>query len=102
MSGVAASGRETPFALRGDHITLDALLKATGWAPSGGAAKQLIAAGLVQVDGQPELRRGAKLRAGQVVAFAGQRVRLLAAPTAPGPEPEPEPGPGPAINAAES
>ena len=27
------------FALRGDHITLDALLKATGLAPSGGSAK---------------------------------------------------------------
>jgi len=104
MSGVAASGRETPFALRGDHITLDALLKATGWAPSGGAAKQLIAAGLVQVDGQPELRRGAKLRAGQVVAFAGQRVRLLAASPAPAAAAAAAAAaePGPAINAAES
>jgi ribosome-associated protein len=69
------------FPLRGEHITLDALLKATGLAGSGGAAKQLIAAGNVQVDGQPETRRGAKLRAGQVVAVHGTRVRLLA-PTA--------------------
>jgi ribosome-associated protein len=70
---------ETPFALRGDHITLDALLKATGWAPSGGAAKQLIAAGRVQVDGRVETRRGAKLRAGQRVAMEGRAVRLTVA-----------------------
>jgi ribosome-associated protein len=70
---------EIPFALRGDHITLDALLKATGWAPSGGAAKQLIAAGRVQVDGRVETRRGAKLRAGQRVAMDGRAVRLTAA-----------------------
>ena len=32
------------FLLRGDHIALDALLKATGVSASGGAAKQVIAA----------------------------------------------------------
>ncbi|KQW76183.1 RNA-binding S4 domain-containing protein [Methylibium sp. Root1272] len=67
------------FTLRGEFITLDALLKATGLADSGGAAKALIQAGQVQVDGREELRRGAKLRAGQVVAVSGARVRLLAA-----------------------
>jgi ribosome-associated protein len=70
--------REIDFELRGEHITLDALLKATGLAPSGGAAKAMIGEGQVQVNGQPELRRGAKLRAGQVVAVAGTRVRLKA------------------------
>ena len=70
----------TDFALRGEHITLDALLKATGLAPSGGGAKQLIASGQVQVDGQVELRRGAKMRAGQVVSLGGQRIRLVAGP----------------------
>lgn len=67
------------FTLRGEFITLDALLKATGLADSGGAAKALIQSGQVQVDGREELRRGAKLRAGQVVAVSGTRVRLLAA-----------------------
>lgn len=68
-----------PFDLRGDHITLDALLKATGLAPSGGAAKGLIAAGAVDVNGEPERRRGRKLRAGDVVTLGGQQVRLRAA-----------------------
>ncbi|MBC7938772.1 MAG: RNA-binding S4 domain-containing protein [Chitinophagaceae bacterium] len=71
--------RELEFELRGDHITLDALLKATGLAPSGGGAKALVTSGKVQVDGQMELRRGCKVRAGQVVGLAGARVRLLAA-----------------------
>jgi ribosome-associated protein len=72
--------QQVDFPLRGEFITLDALLKATGLADSGGGAKLLIAQGRVQVDGREELRRGAKLRAGQVVAVQGVRVRLLAAP----------------------
>jgi ribosome-associated protein len=66
-----------PFELRGEFITLDRLLKATGLAPSGGAAKALVADGQVQVDGRDELRKTAKLRAGQVVALAGVRISLL-------------------------
>jgi ribosome-associated protein len=63
--------------LRGDHITLDALLKATGLAASGGNAKALIAAGEVLVDGQAELRRGRKLREGQVVTLGSQRIQVM-------------------------
>lgn len=70
------------FEVRGDHITLDALLKATGLAGSGGAAKAMVQSGKVQVDGQPELRRSAKLRSGQVVAVTGTRVRLVPAAAA--------------------
>jgi ribosome-associated protein len=68
-----------PFALRGEHIALDALLKATGLAHSGGGAKVLIAAGQVQVNGEVETRRGRKLRAGDAVDLGGQRVQLAAA-----------------------
>jgi ribosome-associated protein len=67
------------FELRGDHITLDALLKATGVADSGGAAKAMVAEGKVQVDGQQELRKTCKIRAGQVVALAGTRIKVRAA-----------------------
>jgi ribosome-associated protein len=72
----------TDFELRGEHIALDALLKATGLAPSGGAAKMLITTGQVSVDDAVELRRGCKLRAGQLVALHGQQLRLLADPSA--------------------
>jgi len=66
------------FELRGDFITLDHLLKATGLAGSGGAAKAMVAAGHVQVDGRDELRKTCKLRAGQVVSVGGARVRVVA------------------------
>jgi ribosome-associated protein len=64
------------FPLRGEHITLDALLKASGLASSGGAAKVLIAGGGVRVNGEPEKRRGRKLRAGDVVAVGDGVVQV--------------------------
>jgi ribosome-associated protein len=76
--------RVIDLVLRGDHITLDALLKTTGLASSGGAAKMLVADGLVQVDGRDEMRRTCKIRAGQVVQVADARVRVLAQPAAAG------------------
>ncbi len=70
------------FILRGEYIPLDALLKATGLAPSGGLAKVFVAQGQVQVDGRLELRKTCKIRAGQVVAFGDACIHVLAASTA--------------------
>jgi len=67
------------FPLRGEFITLDRLLKATGIAPSGGAAKAMVAEGHVQVDGRDELRKTCKLRPGQVVSLSGVRIRVMSA-----------------------
>ena len=64
------------FELRGEYITLDALLKATGLAPSGGVAKLMVADGLVQVDGRDELRKTCKIRIGQVVSLQGTRISV--------------------------
>ena len=64
------------FELRGAYITLDALLKATGLAPSGGVAKLMVADGAVQVDGIEELRKTCKIRAGQVVSLQGTRISV--------------------------
>ena len=69
----------TPFVLRTEFITLDALLKACGAAASGGAAKQLIDSGGVQVNGQSEIRRGRKLRPGDSVAAGSLRIVVRAA-----------------------
>ena len=70
------------FILRGEHIALDALLKATGFASSGGLAKAMVAQGLVRVDGQAESRKTCKIRAGQVVSVAGNpdSIMVQAAP----------------------
>ena len=64
------------FVLRGEYITLDALLKATGLASSGGAAKVLIAGGEVRVNGEVDTRRGRKCRAGDEVVVGAIRVRV--------------------------
>ena len=74
------------FELRGEHISLDALLKATGLAGSGGAAKTIITNGAVRVNGETEVRRGRKLRAGDAVLLGEAHVRICPAP-APAPEP---------------
>jgi ribosome-associated protein len=67
------------FELRGEYVTLDALLKAIGVAPSGGAAKLMVAEGRVDVDGREELRKTCKIRAGQVVSVTGVRIKVMPA-----------------------
>ena len=64
------------FTLRGDYIELCNLLKLVGIADSGGQGKAMVAEGLVQVDGQPETRKTAKIRAGQVVECMGQTITV--------------------------
>ncbi len=86
------------FDLRGDVITLDRLLKAVGMATSGGSAKLMVAEGRVQVDGRQELRKTAQIRAGQVVAVHGTRIRVRAA-VQPGAAPE---GQGQLVEAVEA
>ena len=53
-------------------IKLDQFLKYTGVVGTGGEAKALVQGGLVQVNGQPETRRGRKLQSGDVVELEGQ------------------------------
>ena len=65
------------FAIRGEYIQLDQLLKATAAVSSGGAAHAATVAGEVTVDGKIETRKRAKLRPGQQVRFAGQDILLV-------------------------
>jgi ribosome-associated protein len=51
----------------GEYIKLDQFLKLARVVQSGGEAKERILAGDVRVNGQVELRRGRKLRQGDVV-----------------------------------
>lgn len=76
------------FELRGDYITLDALLKAAGIAGSGGQAKAMIEDARVEVDGRGELRKTCKIRAGQIVAVQGVRVRVTCPDAAAGTSPK--------------
>jgi ribosome-associated protein len=64
------------FAIRDDVIRLGQLLKAAGIADSGADAKELLRAGLVAVNGEPELRRGRQLHRGDVVRVSDDEVRI--------------------------
>lgn len=67
------------FKLNDESIRLCDLLKLAGIADSGGQGKQMVAAGEVSVDGRPEARKTAKIRAGQTVECRGVKVIVLAA-----------------------
>lgn len=66
------------FTLRGEYVALCDLLKLSGIADSGGQGKLMIANGEVTVDGRPESRKTAKIRANQTVQCLGQTVRVVA------------------------
>lgn len=66
------------FQLKGEYVRLCDLLKLAGIADSGGRGKQLVAEGEVTVDGQPESRKTAKIRAGQMVECGGVKVVVRA------------------------
>ena len=66
------------FELEGEYIELNQLLKLAGIASSGGIGKHLVAAGEVSVDGRPESRKTAKIRAGQTVQCRGVTIRVKA------------------------
>ena len=59
-----------------EYIKLEALLKLANVAGSGGMAKNMILNGDVSVNGEVCLMRGKKLRAGDVVEFAGETVKI--------------------------
>lgn len=59
-------------------IEVHQLLKVLGIADSGGAGKMLVATGNVIVDGAQELRKTAKIRAGQHVQLPGHSIHVHA------------------------
>ncbi len=68
--------QQLEFKLRGEFIELNQLLKLTGVCDSGGAGKALVAEGGVGVDGQVELRKTCKIRAGSVVTLGDVRITV--------------------------
>lgn len=66
------------FELNGEFVEVNQLLKLVGVVDSGGAGKNLVASGAVKVDGQQELRKTAKIRAGQTVSLSDVRISVVA------------------------
>lgn len=67
---------ECRFELEAEFVELNQLLKLVGLCDSGGAGKQIVASGVVSVDGVPEFRKTAKIRSGQVVSLEDIRIYI--------------------------
>ena len=61
-----------------EYVELHQLLKLAGVVDSGGAGKHLVASGAVRVDGEVELRKTCKLRAGQVATIGDVQIVVTA------------------------
>ncbi|WP_353156717.1 RNA-binding S4 domain-containing protein [Herminiimonas fonticola] len=71
--------QQLEFELNDEYVELNQLLKLVGVCDSGGAGKMLVASGQVKVDGQTELRKTCKIRAGQMVTLGDIRIKVHAA-----------------------
>jgi ribosome-associated protein len=67
------------IAIRGDTIRLGQLLKLAGVVGTGGELKALLAETPVLVNGEADARRGRQLHPGDVIAVAGEELRVVAA-----------------------
>ncbi len=68
--------QQLEFQLKGEFVELNQLLKLVGVCDSGGAGKVLVAEGVVSVDGNVELRKTCKVRAGSVVTLGDVRITV--------------------------
>lgn len=66
------------FPLDREFIELNILLKLLGIAPSGGAAKAMVADGQVSVDGVVESRKTRKLYGGETVRVGDEEIHVVA------------------------
>ena len=64
------------FTLKTDRIELCRLLKAANLVLSGSEGKEVVAAGLVHVDGQLETRKRCQIKAGQCIQFNGEEIHV--------------------------
>ncbi|WP_342343037.1 RNA-binding S4 domain-containing protein [Shewanella salipaludis] len=62
-----------------EYVELYKVLKVQGMSNGGGEAKHVIAEGLVTVNGEVETRKRKKLIPGDLVAFNGESVQIVAA-----------------------
>jgi ribosome-associated protein len=70
---------ERTVPIRGETIRLGQLIKLIGIVDAGGDAKAFLAGHRVRVNGEPESRRGRRLRVGDAVELGDEVVRLTPA-----------------------
>jgi ribosome-associated protein len=59
--------------IRGEFITLGQLLKLAGLIGSGGEVRDFLSASEITVNGEPDNRRGRKIRPGDIVSVGGEQ-----------------------------
>jgi len=64
------------FELTSEFVEVNQLLKLACLVDSGGAGKNLVASGVVKVDGKQELRKTAKIRTGQIVTLGDVEITV--------------------------
>lgn len=60
-----------------EYIKLDQFLKLADVASTGGHAKFLILEGLVKLNGEIEIRRGKKIRPGDIIEVEGTKIKVV-------------------------
>lgn len=60
-----------------EYIKLDQFLKLADVASTGGHAKFLILEGLVKLNGEIEIRRGKKIRPGDIIEVEGAKIKVV-------------------------
>lgn len=63
--------------VRDDTIRLGQLLKLAGLVNDGAAAREVITAGEVTVNGEVDTRRGRQVHPGDLVSVGGQEIRVV-------------------------
>lgn len=63
-----------------EPVELYKILKFEGFLSSGAEAKNAVAAGMVEVNGEPELRKRRKIVAGDVIVFQSETLKIVKAP----------------------
>lgn len=74
------SAEPVEIEIRDESIRLGQLLKLAGLVDDGAMAREVISAGEVTVNGEPDTRRARQVRPGDLVAYAGRWVRVTTRP----------------------
>lgn len=67
---------EIPLREGSEHVDLCDALKIAGLVDNGAEGKHVVGDGKVKVDGVVETRKRCKIRAGQVIEYQGQSIRV--------------------------
>lgn len=65
------------FKVEGDYIPMIQLLKAVNLVQTGGEAQIVVTEGQVKYNGQVDFRKRLKVKAGDIVEFRGQQIKVI-------------------------